>query len=93
MKKSFNYVLVITEEGPKYVTKINYTDKTAEWQKDNAPLNFATKESAQNLANGLMCNFFYAVAVVSTFELTEQPCNYKRGHFVWQENEKEGGEN
>ena len=50
-KKLHYYVLVISEDGPKFVTKVNNSDKTAEWNYDEKPLEF-DKFWAEDLATG-----------------------------------------
>ena len=87
-KKNYWYVLVMTEEGPKFVTKVNYGDKTAEWNMLEEPKEFS-KETAKDLVIGLNLNFNIAYAVCQPFELTGQPYRYADGKFEWVENEKE----
>ena len=81
-KTSHYYVLVFTEEGPVYVTSVNYADKVAYWDKKGFPLEM-TKSSASELAACLSLNFHSAVAVVSPYELECQPYYYSSGKFTW----------
>lgn len=87
-KQYYWYVLVITNDGAKFVTKTNYGNKTAEWNMLEKPLEM-TQNAAKDLSFGLMVNFFQAYAVCSPIELSYQPYRYESGHFEWVENEKE----
>ena len=89
-KKNFYYVLVLTAEGPTFVTEVSYRTKIAEWKKDQKPLDFS-KEAAEDLAFGLTANFWSAYAIHSRFEITEQPYKYDLGHFEWKWNSKKKG--
>lgn len=84
-KKTHYYVLVFTAEGAKYVTKINNADRTAEWNKDEKPLEM-TKERANELMIGLTWNCHSAQVVASPVELDNQPYRYNDGHFEWVKN-------
>lgn len=86
-KQNYWYVLVLTEEGPKFVTKINYANKTAEWDKLEAPLEMGMQR-AKDLALGLMCNFHTAYPVCARCELENQPYYYNKGQFEWKWNEE-----
>lgn len=76
-KKTTNYyyVLVFTDNGPVYVTSVEWVSKTAHWEKDKEPYTF-NKTDAEDLAFGLQCNFFNAVVVSSRHEIDCQPYNY-----------------
>ena len=74
-KKNHYYVLVFAENGPAYVTSVNYADRTARWEKDKAPVELS-KANAESLVIGLLCNFDNAVVVASPIELERQPYNY-----------------
>lgn len=87
-KQNYWYVLVLTNEGPKFVTKVNYQNKTAEWNKLEKPLEMS-KSEAQDLTIGLNCNLNVSFAVCQPFELECQPYLYDRGHFEWKYNEEE----
>lgn len=74
-KTNWYYVLVMSDEGPVFVTKVNYSNKTAEWNKLERPKAF-DKYWAEDLALGLNCNFHTAFTVCSKFELEHQPYRY-----------------
>ena len=74
-KKNYWYVLVMTSEGPKYVTDVHCGTKEAVWDKFEKPLELA-KETAQDLAWALRVNGYNAVAVCQNFEITSQPFYY-----------------
>ena len=75
-KTNHYYVLVFAENGPAYVTSVNYMDKSARWDKNEAPLEFS-KSNAESLVFGLCCNFFNAVVVMHAVEIDRQPYNYQ----------------
>jgi hypothetical protein len=77
-KKTTNhyYVLVFANDGPAYVTSVDYSDRSARWDKDELPMEFS-KSGAEDLVFGLCCNFHQAVLVTSKFEIDYQPYNYK----------------
>lgn len=75
-KKNHYYVLVFTDNGPVYVTSINYADKSARWEKDKDPKEFS-KSNAEDLVFGLRCNWFNAVVVSLPVEIDYQPYNYR----------------
>ena len=85
-KKNYWYVFIMTEQGPVFVTKVNQSDKTAEWDKGEKPLEMSESMS-KDLAMGLQLNFHLAYAVCHRFELETQPYRYDLGSFVWK---KEG---
>lgn len=85
-KKNYWYVLVMTVEGPKYVTEVHRGTKEAVWDKLEKPLEFG-KETAQDLAWALCVNMHNAVAVCQNFEITSQPFYYQKGHFEWVDKE------
>lgn len=87
-KKNYWYVLVITDNGPVFVTKVNYGDKTAEWNNTEAPLEMS-KSSAQDLTLGLNLNMHTSFAVCQPFELTSQPYNYAMWSIDWKKKESE----
>lgn len=90
-KKNYWYVMVMSDGGPVFVTKINYGDRTAEWNKLEKPLEM-DKDRAQDLALGLNLNFHTAYAVCQPFELVTQPYRYEEWEIEWKEKEKEGEE-
>lgn len=87
-KKNYWYVLVMSDDGPVFVTKINYGDRTAEWNKLEKPLEM-DKDRAQELTLGLNLNLNISFAVCQPFELDHQPYRYSDWHIEWTENEKE----
>lgn len=87
-RKSFYYVLVMTTDGPKFVTEVNNADKTARWTGDAKPLAMS-RERAEDLQVGLLWNFHAAYLVKMPFELEEQPYNYKDGAFEWRKSEED----
>lgn len=87
-KKNHWYVLVMTDEGPKFVTKINYSNKTAEWDVNEKPLEMSDSV-AKDLAFGLMCNFLTAFPVCLPIEWDSHPYNYAEYHIEWVNNTEE----
>ena len=87
-KKNFWYVLVMTNYGPVFVTKINYGNRTAEWNKLEKPLEMSA-ERAKDLATGLMMNFNTALPVCSPIAIEMQLYYYDKGQFEWKESEGE----
>lgn len=75
-KANHYYVLVFVDNGPAYVTSVNYADRSARWDKDKVPMEFS-KSEAESLVFGLCCNFFNAVVVTRPVEIDCQPYNYK----------------
>ena len=88
-QKNHYYVLVMSDNGPVFVTKVNYGDKTAEWNKLEKPLEMS-KASAENLVLGLNLNWNTAFLVTMQFELTSQPYNYKDYQIEWKKNDEKG---
>ena len=84
-KKYHYYVLVMTEEGPKFVTKVNYGDKTAEYDKLEKPLEFSSKEWAEDVVLGLILNWNIAYLVCQKWEIEHQPYNYEKWEIEWKE--------
>lgn len=74
-KKNHYYVLVFTDNGPVYVTSVNYADKSARWEKTKPPKEFS-KSNAEDLVFGLRCNWFNAVVVTLPCDIDSQPYNY-----------------
>lgn len=83
-KSNFWYVMVLTNTGAKFVTDVDYRDKTAHWIETDKPLELSMS-TASDLAKGLMCNGYLAFAVKNFFELEEQPYRYAQGCFKWVE--------
>ena len=80
-KESYWYVLVLTNEGPVFVTKES-EHKTAHWEKTEKPKEF-NQSYAKDMAFGLMVNGYTAFAVCNRFELDNQPYRYNMGNFEW----------
>ena len=81
-RKNFYYVLVLTNEGPTFVTGIperNY----AEYNKLEKPMVFDTKSFADDVSIGLSCNFITAYTITLPYELSGQPYRYEEGKFEW----------
>ena len=89
-KKNHYYVLVFTDDGPVYVTSVQYADKTARWDKDKAPMEFS-KSEAESLVFGLRCNWYNAVVVYLPVDFDCQPYNYQ--YYECKFVEKAGNEN
>ena len=85
-EKTYNYVLVLTHEGPKFVTSIG-EGKTAHWDKLEAPKEMPL-DFARDMALGLTWNGHVAFAVSSRFALDTQPYLYSKGHFEWKYDEE-----
>ena len=69
--KYLYYVLVVTNEGGKFVTKVDNATKTAYWDSKEKPLAF-TKTQADDLALCLSINFYPAFTLKSYHELKSQ---------------------
>ena len=91
-KQNWYYVLVMTDDGPVFVTSIEYSTKYAHWKKDEKPMEL-DKSRAEDLTLGLNLNFHTAFMVCSKFELDTQPYRYSDWHIEWKENEKEDEDN
>lgn len=89
--KKHYYVLVMSESGPKFVTKVNYGDKTAEWNYNEKPLEF-DKMWAEDLVLGLNLNFNTAYLICQNWEIEHQPYRYEDYKIKWEEREKEESE-
>lgn len=81
-KSNYWYVLVLTNEGPKFVTNI-LPKQTAEWDKLGTPMEMS-KEYAQSVATGLCLNFHMAYSVCQPFPIDRQPYFYDKGNFTWE---------
>ena len=69
--KYLYYVVVATEDGAKFVTKVDNATKTAYWDSNEKPLAF-TKTQADDLALCLSINFYPAFTLKSYHELKGQ---------------------
>ena len=81
-KKNHWYIIVMGSDGPAFVTQVNYGDRTAQWNKDETPIEFDA-EIAKDLALGLSLNFHTAFPVCVPYEMEKQPYYYEFGHFEW----------
>lgn len=86
-KTNHIYVLVMTDEGPKFVT--SYEGKTAHWDKAEKPIELS-KSMAESMTIGLAWNGHSAFVVSQPFEIDYQPYRYDFGHFEWKDNEESG---
>ena len=86
-KKNFWYVLVMSDEGPKFVTKIG-DHHTAYWNEKETPLEMS-EVWAKDVAKGLLLNWFTAYAVCSPIEVGYHPYRYSKYHIEWKENEED----
>ncbi len=87
---SWHYILVLTNAGPTFVTKIG-EGKTAYWNKDEKPKEFS-KSYAEDVAFGLTVNGYNAFHVSTKYELDNQPYRYDKGEFEWKWKEGEKNE-
>ena len=69
--KYLYYVVVATEDGAKFVTKVDNATKTAYWDSKEKPLPF-NKSYADDLALCLSINFYPAFTLKSYHELKGQ---------------------
>lgn len=81
------YVLVFTEAGPKYVTKVNNASREAYWDTADSPYEM-TKENAQYMAMALSWNGHTSVPVGVRWEIDTHPYRYSNYHIEWVENEE-----
>ena len=72
-QKNFYYIGIMTEEGMKFVTKIDRESKAALWEKDKKPLAMS-QQSAKDYAEALTWNFVPATVVRTFWELDYQTC-------------------
>lgn len=86
-KKNHYYVLVISEQGPIFVTKVHYSDKTAEWNWKDKPLEMS-KAQAEDLVLGLNLNMHQAYLACVPYEIYNHPYNYYKWEISWKEREK-----
>jgi len=85
-KKNHYYVLVMSDNGPIFVTKVHYSDKTAEWNWKDKPLEMS-KQQAEDLVLGLNLNLHSAYLVHQPFEIDLQPYNYMSYEIDWKKRE------
>lgn len=84
-KKNYWYILVLTNNGPVFVTKCSTRD--AEWEKLEKPISF-TANVAKDTAWALRLNGYVAYAICNTYEIDNQPYLYNKGEFKWIWNEE-----
>ena len=80
-KTKWYYVLVLTNQGPVFVTGIG-EGKTAFWNCNEKPKEFS-KDWSEDMAFGLTINGHMAYSICTRYELTNQPYLYSKGHFEW----------
>lgn len=85
-KKNHYYVLVMTAEGPKFVTKLG-EGHTAYWEDEGTPLELS-KVWAEDMIRGLTWNGFVAFVVNQPWKIESQPYRYAEGHLAWKRNEE-----
>lgn len=81
-KKIHYYVLVITDDGPKFVTKVNWSNKTAEWNYKEKPLELS-KDMAEDLVLGLNLNLHVSYVVAQKWEIDTHPYRYESYKVNW----------
>lgn len=69
--KYLYYVVVATEDGAKFVTKVDNATKTAYWDSKEKPMSF-NKSYADDLSLCLTLNFHLAFTLKSYHELKSQ---------------------
>ena len=87
-RKNYYYVLVMTDSGPTFVTSIPERN-WANYDKLEKPMEFGSKDYAQEVANGLCLNFQLAYMVNSNYEIPGQPYLYSKGQLKWEWNSEE----
>ncbi len=87
IKEEYWYVLVMSNEGPIFVTKVG-EKKTAYWNKDEKPLEMYD-ERAKQMALGLTVNGNTAVAVCNPYKIDYQPYNYKYYEIKFEEKQRD----
>lgn len=85
-RKNFYYVLVLTDEGPVFVTGIPKRN-WAEYNKNEVPKCFENYSYVESVAYGLTLNGIPAYPIKLTYELSGQPYRYSKGHFEWVKND------
>ena len=86
VKKLHYYVLVMTNDGPMFVTRTEYHD--AYWNYKEKPMEF-DKTWAEEIARGLSLNWHLAYVVAQPWEIDSQPYRYSDYKIEWKEREKE----
>lgn len=88
--KNYYYVLVITDNGPVFVTGTG-EHHTAYWAMDKEPKEF-TRSRAEDITLGLGLNGYPSYTVVSPWKLDYQPYPYDRGGLAWVAKEENNDE-
>ena len=82
------YILVFTQDGPKYLTSLDYHTKTAHWDTDEKPYEFSSYESALDIHIGLLWNGHMSVISVAEYDIEHHPYNYKDYEISFKERSK-----
>lgn len=85
--KLHHYVLVMTDEGPTFVTGEQSGTKYCLFNKTEKPKEY-TKQMAQDRAIGLTLNGNLSFMVEAPYEIESQPYIYNKGKFKWIWNEE-----
>lgn len=85
------YMLVMTHDGPRFITDYSWSDKTAHWHKDKKPIQL-DKNWVRDMFVGLTWNGHTCFPVCSPIELDRQPYRYNLGHFEWVSDIKKEGD-
>lgn len=89
VKKYYYYILVLTEHGPVFVTKVEYNPKTCYWDKNGKPYEMGSMDRASDIALGLSINGSIAFPIKLAYEMETQPHMYDKGEFKWIWNKEE----
>lgn len=81
-KKNHYYVLVLSDNGAVFVTATK-PKFVAEHDMLKPPMEFASKEIADDVSMGLTLNLRPAYTVAVPYRIEAQPFLYSRGEFVW----------
>lgn len=83
------YILVFTDGGPVYVTKVDHTSKTSFWDCHQTPKEFS-KSVAEDISYGLLLNGYLSVVAESPCEITSQPYRYDEFELKFERRETDG---
>ena len=86
-KKNYYYILVMTDNGPVFVTGIK-PHHYAEYDRQKKPMLF-DKARAEDITQGLNLNFNLSFMVTSKWEIDTQPYNYEDYNIEFVKKEKE----
>ena len=70
-QKHFYYIVVLSEQKAKFVTKLENATKCAHWNSNEKPLALS-KQYAEDVAFCLNLNFYPAFVFMSFYEIEEQ---------------------